>query len=175
LNKVTEENERQEGLKEQQDNDAEKNQDEELQLSLSTQAYKFFSEGNTPLEVAIALNLSESEATKFYREYWKLKQLHNLNMVYEEIKGDIDPFLRLYRLSKTKGMGINQVVNLLTIANEDLPAIEKQFKMLRNDVSTLQFRKRVFERNLYQLQNQAASTTKLLTSYRNLVKEKEQR
>jgi len=78
----------------QQDNntDAEKNQ--EQQLSLSAQAYKLFSEGKTSLEVSIALNLRESEATKFCREYWKLKQLHNLNMVYEETKGDIDPFLK---------------------------------------------------------------------------------
>ena len=78
---------------------------EEEQLSLSTQAYKLFSEGKTPLEVAIELNLRESEATKFYREYWKLKQLHNLNMVYEETKGDIDPFLKLYKLAKSKRYG----------------------------------------------------------------------
>ena len=62
---------------------------EQQNLSLSAQAYKLFSDRKTPLEVATALNLKESEATKFYREYWKLKQLHNLNMVYEEIKDDI--------------------------------------------------------------------------------------
>src|ERR687891_2454445 len=99
LNKVIEE--KTEGLKEEQqeDNDSDKNQ--EQHSTLSTQAYKLFSEGKTPLEVAITLNLGESEATKFYREYWKLKQLHNLNMVYEETKSDIAPFLRLYRLSKS--------------------------------------------------------------------------
>jgi transposase len=78
---------------------------EQQQLSLSAQAYRLFSEGKTPLEVAIALNLRESEATKSYKEYWELKQLHNLNIVYEELKGDIDPFLRLYKLSQAKGMG----------------------------------------------------------------------
>jgi hypothetical protein len=51
-----------------------------------------FSDTKTPLEVAIALNLKESEATQFYKEYWKLKQLHNLNMVYEEVKDDIETF-----------------------------------------------------------------------------------
>ena len=35
----------------------------------STQAYKLFSEGKKPIEVAIQLNLSEKEATK----YWKTK------------------------------------------------------------------------------------------------------
>jgi hypothetical protein len=63
-------------------------------------------------------------------------------------------------------MGVRHVVNLLAIANNDLPAIEKRIKRLRNDMSTLQFQKRIDERNLYQLNNQIASTTKLLTSFR---------
>ena len=105
-----------------------KEQHEEIQqLSVSSQAYKLFSEGKTPLEVAIALNLKESEATKYYKEYWKLKQLHNLNMVYEETKDDIEPFLRLYRLSKAAGMSARHVTNLLKIANTDLPDIQCRY------------------------------------------------
>ena len=91
--------------------------------------------------------------------------VHNLNMVYEELKGDIAPFLKLYRLSKSKGTSVKQVVDALSIANNDLPAIKKRFKRLRNDVSMMQFRKRTDERNLYQSNNQIASTTKLLSSY----------
>jgi transposase len=167
LNKTFEQKSQEKG-KEQQDNDkAEQYQEQERrQLSLSAQTYKLFSDRKTPLEVAIELNLGESEVTKFYREYWRLKQLHNLNMVYEDVKRDIEPFLRLYRLSKAKGMSVKQVVNLLTIANNDLPAIEERFKRLGNDVGMLQFRKRTLERNLYQLNNQIASTAKLLSSFR---------
>jgi hypothetical protein len=87
-------------------------------------------------------------------------------MVYEETKGDIDPFLKLYKLAKRKGIGARQVVDALNIANNDLPAIEKRLKRLRSEISTLQFQKRVNERNLYQLINQIASTTKLLNSFR---------
>jgi hypothetical protein len=151
-------------IKQQDNNDIDKNQQQHP--SLSTQAYKHFSNGKTPLEVAIALNLGESEATKFYKEYWKLKQLHDLNMVYEETRGDIEPFLKLYRLSKGKGLSIKQVVDVLAIANDDLPAIEERYKRIRNEINMLQFQKRIDERNLYQLKNQIASTTKLLTSYR---------
>ena len=151
-------------MKEEQNNiESEKNQE---RLSLSSQAYKLFSDRKTPLEVAIALNLRESEATKFYKEYWKLKQLHNLTLIYEETKGDIDPFLKLYRLSKAKGMSVKKVVDILAIANDDLPAIEERIKRLRNDVSMLQFRKHTLEGNMYQLKNQVASTTKLLNSFR---------
>ena len=154
LNKAVEE--KTEGSKEQ----------ELQQLSLSAHAYKLFSDRKTPLEVAITLNLRESEATKFYKEFWKLKQLHNLSMLYEETNGDIEPFLRLYRLSKAKGMGIKHVLNLLAIANEDLPAIEKQIKRLRNDIIMLQFQKHTLKRNLYQLNNQIATTSTLLNSLR---------
>jgi transposase len=166
LNKAVEE--KSEGSKEEQDNNNSKNhnQENEQHLSISAQAYKLFSDRKTPIEVAIELNLRESEVAKFYKEYWKLKQLHDLNMVYEEIKGDIEPFLKLYRLSKSKGMCVKRVVDFLAIANNDLPSIEVRFKRLRNDVSMLQFRKHTIERNLYQLNNQIATTTKRLTSYR---------
>jgi lysyl-tRNA synthetase class I len=87
-------------------------------------------------------------------------------LVYEEVKGDIEPFLKLHKLSKAKGMGVRQVVNLLQIANNDLPAVEKRFKRLRNEISMLQFQKQIDERNLYQLNNKIASTTKLLNSLR---------
>jgi hypothetical protein len=171
LNKIIEEKaegSKEEGIKQQDDNDAEENkqQEQHLHLSLSAQAYKLFSEGKTPLQVAIALNLEESEATKYYKEYWKLKQLHNLNMVYEELRGDIDPFLKLYKLAKRKGIGVRHVVDILAIANNDLPAIEQRVKRLRNDISELQFQKRMDERSLNLLNNQIASTSKLLNSLR---------
>jgi hypothetical protein len=168
LNKTLEE--KTEASKEEQgqdnNNNGVENNQQEPHLSLAAQAYKLFSEGKTPLEVAIALNLGESDATKFYKEYWKLKQLHNLNMVYEELRGDIEPLLRLYKLSKAKGMDIKKVVNLLKMSNNDLPDIEERFKTLRNDMSMLQFQKRIDKRNLYQLNNQITATTKLLNSFR---------
>jgi hypothetical protein len=131
---------------------------------LSTQAYQLFLKGKTPLEVAIELNLRGSEATEFYKEYWKLKQLHDLNMVYEEIKDDIKYIVKLYKLAKAKGMGVQQFVDTLAIANNDLPSIEEQLKMLRNNVRMLQSQKHTCERNLHQLNNKIATTSSLLNS-----------
>jgi hypothetical protein len=74
-------------------------------------------------------------------------------MVYEEIKDEIGYFLKLYKLAKGKGIGVQQVVDALTIANNDLPTIEERFKRLRNDVSVLQSQKHSCKRNLYQLNN----------------------
>src|SRR5215216_768792 len=91
-------------------------------LSPSTQAYRLFSKGKAPIEVAIALDLNESETTKYYKEYWHLKQMHELGMVYEEIGGDIVHFLKLYRLLKKERIIPQHIVSLLRTANNDLPA-----------------------------------------------------
>jgi hypothetical protein len=111
--------------------------DNQRGLSLSAQAYELFSQAKTPVEVAIELDLRESQVTKYYREYWKLKGLHKLMLVYEEIKDDIKYFLKLHRLSKTEGMSTEHVVNLLEIANNDLPALENRYKKLQRNVDHL--------------------------------------
>jgi len=163
LNKVIED--KAEGIK-QQDDAEENRQQEQQHLSLSAQAYKLFSDRKTPLEVAIALNLGESGATKLYKEYWKLKQLHNLNMVYEELRGDITPFLRLYRLSKAAGMNARHVTNLLKIANTDLPDIQRRYERLKREVSTLEFNKQQSHIALTFFNNKIETQRKALISYR---------
>jgi hypothetical protein len=65
------------------------------QQPISSQAYKFFSEGNTVMQVAINLSLRENEVTTLYRKYWNLAQLGNLNAAYEELKDDIQHFANL--------------------------------------------------------------------------------
>jgi transposase len=70
----------------------------------ATQAYKLFSEGKKPVEVAIQLCLSEKEATRYYTEYWKLKRLYSLYHIYQESKGNLSYILKLCRLAKRKGI-----------------------------------------------------------------------
>jgi DNA-binding CsgD family transcriptional regulator len=74
---------------------------EQLHPSLTeVAAYKLFSEGKDPVEVAIELNLIHQDVTLFQRGFWKLKQLHRLNQVYEHTNGNLLPFLELYELAK---------------------------------------------------------------------------
>jgi DNA-binding CsgD family transcriptional regulator len=74
-----------------------------------TQAYKLFSEGKKPIEVAIQLGLSERQATRYYTEYWRLKRLYKLHSIYKESKGDLSTFLKIYRLSKRLGIGLKDL------------------------------------------------------------------
>ncbi len=136
-----------------------------MPISISS-AYKLFSDRKTPLEVAIALNLRESEATIVYKEYWKLKQLHNLNMVYEELKDDIEYFLKLHKLSKAKGMSVKQIVNLLKMSNNYLPDIRCRYERLKREVNSLEFNKQQSHTALSYFNNQIETKSKALTSYR---------
>src|SRR5215204_1415345 len=87
-------------------------------------------------------------------------------MVYEETKGDIEPFLKLYRLSRAKGMGVNQVVNVLEIANEDLPDIQCRYERLKREVNTLEINKQQSRITLSYCNNKIETQRKALTSYR---------
>jgi hypothetical protein len=106
-------------------------------LSLSSQSYKLFSERKTLAQVAIALNLREPEVNKFYIEYCKLTQLDSLCRIYDKIKDDINPFVNLYILSKVARMDTQQVVRLLTIANDDLPSVEYRCEKLKREEASL--------------------------------------
>jgi predicted transcriptional regulator len=141
-------------------------QDIKESLSLSTKAYRLFSEDKTLIEVAIALDLTESEATKYYEEYLNLKQLHELRMVYEEIGPDIMHFLELYKLSRSARMKPEHVVNLLQIANGYLPLLEQKCKKLRKEIDSLESEKQ----KLKNLGNQIRTSTKTLEDYKEEIK-----
>ena len=134
--------------------------------SSSTQAYKLFSQAKTPVDVAIELNLSEKQVTKFYREYWKLKGLHKLTIVYEEIKDDIGYFLKLHRLAKASGMNTDSVVNLLSIANNDLHAFEDKYKKHQQNVNHLESKELDASITLVDLKSQIQNANQVLYSCR---------
>jgi hypothetical protein len=138
----------------------------DTERSFSAQAYELFSQGETPVQVAIELNLRELQVTKYYREYWKLKGLYKLNTVYEEIKDDIPYFLKLRRLSKAAGWSTEHVVNLLEIANNDLPALENRYEKLKTDLSSLENRKLYSKMTLQSLGSQIMTSSQMLSSCR---------
>src|SRR5919106_1017007 len=82
-------------------------------LSDSSQAYKMFEEGRSPIQVAIALNLRENQVREYYREYWDLNGLYQLNQMYEELGNDIWSISELNRRTKAEGLTPQQVSRIL--------------------------------------------------------------
>src|SRR5215207_5469661 len=124
------------------DNGSTGNQNQiQKKTSTSSQAYRLFSEGKTPLEVAIELNLKEPEATKYCRGYWKLSDIHSLNIIYEDIGDDIIHIPKIHRKIRAAGMGVDQAINLLKTANNDLATLEQKYQKLKKEVNLLESRK----------------------------------
>jgi hypothetical protein len=109
------------------------------QQEKSSKAYELFSQGKKPLQVAIALNIRQSEATKYYREYWKLRGLDKLNTLYKETNGKLWTFLKLYKeLIKKRRMSIEQVVNAVEIAIHKLPYMESLYIQAKDQAEKMQ-------------------------------------
>ena len=81
----------------------------------STQAYKLYSEGYKPVEIAIQLGLPERQATKYCREYWELKGLHELTLLFEERKHYLPSFLKLHLLTAALASSAAALPDLLLI------------------------------------------------------------
>jgi hypothetical protein len=156
-----------------------KNKDQQRQEEVSSNAYKLFSEGKTPIEVAIALNLREPEATKLYREYWKLKRLHKLYAASTELGDEgIGDFLKLHKFSKKEGISREQVINLLQLANEDnalgLSQLEKRHNWLINKIHEFDMQIERSKNYLYRVNNEIANCKTLLNSYHIFCERKRQ-
>jgi transposase len=110
------------------------------QQELSSKAYKLFSEGKTPVQVATILNLGEPEVTELYGEYWKLRELDKLDTIYKETNGKIWIVLKLYKeLIKKRRMSIDQVIDVVEIAIHKLPHMERLYEQVKDEVDKLQY------------------------------------
>lgn len=56
-----------------------------ITLPLHARAYQLYSRGMKPLQVTIELGILESEATKYFTEYLRLKELPELPDVFREL------------------------------------------------------------------------------------------
>ncbi len=97
-------------------------------IPTSSKAYRLFSEGKSPWQVSIELNLRAPEVKTLYREFWDLRRMHMLAKTYEEI-GDngISSLLQLHRSCKVQHIRNEQVIEFLRIYGNDLPLIKHQY------------------------------------------------
>ena len=77
----------------------------------------------------------------------------------------ISTFPKLYRLSKAAGKSAEDVVNLLNIANNDLPALEDRYKKLQRNVNDLESKELDTSITLEELKSQIQNANQRLDSY----------
>jgi chromosome segregation ATPase len=114
--------------------------------------------------VAIQLGLSEKEATRYYKEYWRLNHLYRLHQVYMEIAESLPSFLKSYKVFKRKGLTADNVewfANAIETSVIKLPELQHDYKNLQNKVQTMQYQKQKLERDLQVIQRQIAESTEV--------------
>ena len=110
--------------------------------SPESQAFKLFSEGKSPIEVAIALDEPGDRVRAMYREYWELSGRYELTQIYDEGRYDVRGLLRLHKIVKDLGMGEKEIMKVLELAkHNELERLQWKVEYLRNEVNTLEMEK----------------------------------
>jgi hypothetical protein len=133
-------------------NDDSNNNSNDVNLSsksTSTQALYLFEHGKKPIDVAIQLDISYREVEDLLQEFWGLKGLYDLAFLFMDIKNDLTPFLKLFRLLKqSKMLGEDHISKFIRYAGHDLPSLENKFQSLSGDVIDFQWKKNQYQDEL---------------------------
>ena len=105
--------------------------------SISSRAFELFSEGKTPLEVAVELNLEAEKAILCHQQYYMLLGCTEFTKVYLQIKDNPWPYVNLVQSVQDARIGNDEVVELLKIANGNLPRVRLEYDRLNWEKSSL--------------------------------------
>jgi DNA-binding Lrp family transcriptional regulator len=117
-----------------------------------TQAYRLFSEGKKPFEVAIELGIREVQVNKFFRKFWKLKNLNQLYKIYPQIRCYLPSLLKLHKVLKKKGLTADNVewfANAIETGVIKLPELQSQRQSLQKEILDKQRQKQEVQRDLH--------------------------
>jgi hypothetical protein len=87
----------------------------------------------------------------------KLVQLDDITQIYQELKGGVWDFVKLCKEAKVAKMGIPQVVNLLRVANSNLPSVQYRLEQLQEHNNQFEFILRTKSKELQDLNNHITS------------------
>jgi hypothetical protein len=103
--------------------------------SISSRAFELFSEGKTPLRVAIELNLEAEKAIQLYHQYYMLLGCTEFTKIYSRIKDNPWPYVNLVQLIQKAGIDDGEVVELLKIANGYLPRVRLEYDRIKDELN----------------------------------------
>ncbi|MGH9987271.1 MAG: hypothetical protein ACRD8W_25275 [Nitrososphaeraceae archaeon] len=100
--------------------DSNNGSNDKLTTSKETEALKLFQEGKKPIETAIILDISPDETEDLYLAYLRLVNLHNLVLIYKELKYQLPSLVKLYKILGCAGIAAEEAVKLFKDANQIL-------------------------------------------------------
>jgi hypothetical protein len=110
--------------------------------SPEAKAFKMFSEGKSPVEVAIALDQPGDRVRAMHREYWDLSGRHELAQLYDEARYNLSNLLKLHKIVNDLELGEKEIMKVLELAkHNELELLQWKVEYLRNEVEMLENQK----------------------------------
>jgi len=82
-------------------------------MSIETQALKLLSEGKTPVEVAVLLNMKSEDTTNIYLSFLGLKRMYSTVKLLEKYKNEPKALWRLINEIKRSGLSLSAAATAL--------------------------------------------------------------
>jgi hypothetical protein len=130
-------------------------------------AYVMFKEGKNLIDVAIALQIDNIEATRYWNEYLQLMRKYQLSKIGDELKGNFLPFFNMYKVMKSKNWTIDKIKAAIDVAedidnkklllanlNDGIAEAQQKRDDLDKDVSNLHQEKAQLEHIVSKLQDE---------------------
>ena len=136
------------------------------QISKETQALKLFKEGKKPLDIAIELDLAPDSVFLIQKKFYQLIGLDQFNRAYEQIDGNLGPFLQLINSMNRFGMNLRQVSDAVKYGNA-LPGLQNLHAILSNEIRHLESYKNNLHSQLNLMANQIDDYNCSLEYYKN--------
>jgi hypothetical protein len=109
----------------------------QLQDETTLEPSKLFSEGKTPLQVAIMLNLEAEKAIQYHQQYYMLLGCTEFTRVYLQIKDNPWPYVNFVKLSHNSGISDDEVIGILNLAREHLPRVRLEYDRLEAELNSV--------------------------------------
>ena len=112
-----------------------------------------------------------------YREYLELNGMYDVLQIYDQIrhsgKYSLPSFLRLHRIVNDLGMGEQQIINVLDLANHNqLEYLQGKVEYLRNEINNLELEKTKCTNDVLTLNRRVDDLTETVSIYESSLNEK---
>jgi hypothetical protein len=117
--------------------DSNKDSNNKPTMSRETEALKLFHEGKTSVEAAINLDISSDETEDLYLGYLRLVNLHQLVLIYKDMKYKLPSFIKFFKHLRSAGIKEADVADLIKEAKQ-IPFLRSTFLDLTNANANLE-------------------------------------
>jgi hypothetical protein len=105
--------------------------------SISSQAFKLFSDDKSPVQVAIDLDIDFEKVRRYWTEFLRLKNMKKLYNIFIENEFHLDSLFRIYYFMRRNNISIGDIENVLRIAY-DITKLYQTHSNLKTEIEKLE-------------------------------------